>query len=285
MLISELVLHKFVKESVKSLVRMLAVRGPETDLETVKSIIARKEETLPHLIEMVTAEEYWDTESEYSVWTPICAMHILSKMGGNQALAAAEKALRIHHDDTEDWLTEDMPHVLAAFGPEGVDTLASIVADIHLDEYLRDGAARALVMISKNHPEIRAKSVEVLKQTISSDGNENARSLLIDALAEFKDLDVLPFITNVFRNGLIDTRYIRYDTILDIYAGKYDDSYHSVMRDPLDIFNPDPSNFYRSNNPSPGLSGHKAGKPKVGRNEPCPCGSGKKFKKCCLKVI
>jgi hypothetical protein len=23
-------------------------------------------------------------------------------------------------------------------------------------------------------------------------------------------------------------------------------------------------------------------KPKVGRNEPCPCGSGKKFKKCCL---
>ena len=24
-------------------------------------------------------------------------------------------------------------------------------------------------------------------------------------------------------------------------------------------------------------------KPKVGRNDPCPCGSGLKFKKCCLK--
>jgi uncharacterized protein YecA (UPF0149 family) len=23
------------------------------------------------------------------------------------------------------------------------------------------------------------------------------------------------------------------------------------------------------------------GKPKVGRNDPCPCGSGKKYKKCC----
>lgn len=22
---------------------------------------------------------------------------------------------------------------------------------------------------------------------------------------------------------------------------------------------------------------------RIGRNEPCPCGSGKKFKKCCLK--
>ena len=23
--------------------------------------------------------------------------------------------------------------------------------------------------------------------------------------------------------------------------------------------------------------------PKVGRNDPCPCGSGKKYKKCCLQ--
>jgi hypothetical protein len=23
--------------------------------------------------------------------------------------------------------------------------------------------------------------------------------------------------------------------------------------------------------------------PKVGRNEPCPCGSGKKYKRCCLE--
>ncbi|MCA9066566.1 MAG: SEC-C domain-containing protein, partial [Planctomycetaceae bacterium] len=23
--------------------------------------------------------------------------------------------------------------------------------------------------------------------------------------------------------------------------------------------------------------------PKTGRNDPCPCGSGKKYKKCCLK--
>jgi preprotein translocase subunit SecA len=27
---------------------------------------------------------------------------------------------------------------------------------------------------------------------------------------------------------------------------------------------------------------HVRSGPKVGRNDPCPCGSGKKFKKCCL---
>jgi uncharacterized protein YecA (UPF0149 family) len=25
--------------------------------------------------------------------------------------------------------------------------------------------------------------------------------------------------------------------------------------------------------------------PKIGRNEPCPCGSGKKYKKCCGKDL
>jgi len=27
---------------------------------------------------------------------------------------------------------------------------------------------------------------------------------------------------------------------------------------------------------------HRRTEPRVGRNDPCPCGSGKKFKKCCL---
>jgi uncharacterized protein len=32
----------------------------------------------------------------------------------------------------------------------------------------------------------------------------------------------------------------------------------------------------------PGSSPYRRGTPRVGRNDPCPCGSGKKFKKCCL---
>lgn len=31
-----------------------------------------------------------------------------------------------------------------------------------------------------------------------------------------------------------------------------------------------------------GPSRHQRRKMRVGRNDPCPCGSGKKFKKCCL---
>ena len=29
------------------------------------------------------------------------------------------------------------------------------------------------------------------------------------------------------------------------------------------------------------VAAHRVTRQKIGRNEPCPCGSGKKFKKCC----
>jgi preprotein translocase subunit SecA len=37
--------------------------------------------------------------------------------------------------------------------------------------------------------------------------------------------------------------------------------------------------------PPPGVTGTiRRDAPKVGRNDPCPCGSGKKYKKCCLEA-
>jgi SWIM/SEC-C metal-binding protein len=34
---------------------------------------------------------------------------------------------------------------------------------------------------------------------------------------------------------------------------------------------------------NPSLNTSQRSEPKVGRNDPCPCGSGLKYKKCCLK--
>ncbi|GEM_PF-2014493 len=273
-----------MKETVESLVQRLAMLGPETDMDTVRSIIARKDEALPHLVRVATEENYWDTESRiFSIWAPICAMHVLSKIGGNEAASAVHSAMKMHHDDTGDWITEDMPYVLAAFGLGGFDALASMVADIHLDEFVRNGAARALVMISRLHPETKPRSIRVLKEAIAAEDNIGKISLLTDALAEFKDRDTLPFIEELFKRKMVDTKCLNYQTVLDIYAGKFDNPQRDTPRDPLGIFIPRPDNFYWKNNAKT-KSGERHSV-KVGRNDPCTCGSGKKFKKCCMHKI
>ncbi len=40
-------------------------------------------------------------------------------------------------------------------------------------------------------------------------------------------------------------------------------------------------NAHRFQNQGPKVETYRRETPKIGRNEPCPCGSGKKYKKCC----
>ena len=51
-----------------------------------------------------------------------------------------------------------------------------------------------------------------------------------------------------------------------MYSGAYSNTYTERYKQPKHKF-----------------LGYHEPKPKIGRNEPCPCGSGKKYKKCCGK--
>jgi len=53
-------------------------------------------------------------------------------------------------------------------------------------------------------------------------------------------------------------------------------SHHEVSR-----FKKDAGNWYYVDGDTPKVETFVKEQPKVGRNEPCPCGSGKKYKKCC----
>ena len=59
----------------------------------------------------------------------------------------------------------------------------------------------------------------------------------------------------------------RYEEVTSTWAG-YNEEKSSSQFDYDDYFEPSASPV--------------RAEPKIGRNEPCPCGSGKKYKKCCL---
>jgi hypothetical protein len=298
---------------IQVLLENFAKVGPNIDSYTLKEILTRKKESLPYLIQIVEDEKYWiSAGKEYSTWTPVSAIHLLSLIGGysddaadegyedkqeeeeEAILMAVEKAIKRHYDDVGDWLTEDMPSILAAFGHHALDTFAAMIADQKLDVFVRVGVARSLLMMSNSNPAIRKRSIQVLRDAISDEKDAEARSGLVNELAEFKDYDSLSFIESLFNIGLIDESIVTLNEVFDVYAGKFDELRYNEVRNPLDIFKDDPNNFYKTSN----IVGHsltnkenKSGKEaritgysqkKVGRNDPCPCGSGKKYKKCCL---
>jgi hypothetical protein len=68
-------------------------------------------------------------------------------------------------------------------------------------------------------------------------------------------------------------RFIIKDTLKNYYNHNNTDDY-----DDDDFEDDDDDDFYPDRHLEPEIR-----KPKIGRNEPCPCGSGKKYKKCCGK--
>lgn len=91
---------------------------------------------------------------------------------------------------------------------------------------------------------------------------------------------------------MVDRMITTYDEVEDVYAGRYDGISHliHVTKDPMDYFREADTDTsvqpqeegYSENFPSqiPKTTGQRK---KIGRNDPCSCGSGKKYKKCCMR--
>lgn len=116
--------------------------------------------------------------------------------------------------------------------------------------------------------------------------------------------ELLDDIERAYRDGLVDPGYIGFDDIKrDLAKGKDQvlarlagDPHRRLVEDTVKemgwwaCFRDDRPTQVKSAGPawakadlpyvaaSPQI---KSAKPKTGRNEPCPCGSGKKYKKCC----
>ena len=285
------------QNNIKDLIEKFARFGPHTDIDTINQILSRKKEALPYIAKIAQDDDYWYSEDgEYASWTPVSALHLLSVIGGKEAINAFLNSVKTNYDYTGDWITEDMPTILANFGVEGFDEIQEMLFDNKVDPFVRSGAARALFSISEKYPNAREKSIQALRDTISSENNDIARSCFMYDLVHFKDHDSLPFIEFYFENDMIDDSLMSMEDVYEYYYVKGSDLYsldNILTKDPLDIFKDTPDNFYRNDNQGKHItstkgkyqSTKKISKKQVGRNDPCPCSSGKKYKKCCLKIV
>ena len=194
----------------QDLIERFARLGPNTDFNIIEQILSRKDESLPYIIEIAQDEYYWfPDDGEYSSWTPVCALHLLSVIGGTEAINAFIKSVKEYYDDTGDWITEDMPAILANFGIEAFENIRDLLLDKEeVDRFVRADAARALFLISEKYPKAREKSIKTLRDAISSENDEVARSCFMYELVHFKDHDSLPFIEFYFKNDMIDNSLI-----------------------------------------------------------------------------
>ena len=148
-------------------------------------------------------------------------------------------------------------------------------------------------LIAREHSDCKDEIIDFFHTILVLEGEDKTfLSFCVGDLAEIKDPNSKPIMRSLFDGGRIDEEIITWNCIEDIYQ-TWGDDLLACKEDPLKFFSPERLSYLKkiSGKTPPENDGQdtaswlrpeKPAKKKIGRNDPCPCGSGKKYKKCCL---
>jgi len=187
-----------------------------------------------------------------------------------------------------DIVTQDGGRILAAVCDGDLEPIHALIVDRGANEYGRAAGVSALALLAA-WAEVPRETIIASLQWLAREGLEREPSQVWNSLAiesaDIEALEVFPELRRAYADGLIEPEAMRPSELDDVEAAPRG-SVLEETRDrhpPIDDVADAASWWGRSTRAaqSAGSSEPYRAPPKVGRNEPCPCGSGKKFKKCC----
>lgn len=221
------------------------------------------EKHIPELIKMVGDEELNQADGDKSeFWAPIHAWRTLGVLRATEAVPAMIDQLYQVDEYHNDWVAEDMPLAFAMIGEPAIQELAQYAGNTSRTLFARAAAAFSLSHIGKAHPETRKLCIAGIEKALA-DYRQNDPDLngsLVARLIDLKATEAYSTIQQAYQNDSVDLMVCGDLEDVEILLG---------LREK-------PSTEHIDSAP-----GYRKGKKKIGRNEPCPCGSGKKHKKCC----
>ena len=197
-------------------------------------------------------------------------------------------------DLTGDFVTEDLGRVLASVSGGDTGPMQTLIENSRLNEYVRPAAMGGLVTLVVEEI-IPREQVIAYFRTLFRGGLEKTYTYAWDALVSecyhLYPKELMPEIRQAFADDLIDEMFIDLpwiEKVLDegkpeTLARLRDNSHYRFVTDTIRemegwyAFQPPPPTP-----PKPVIPADTAMK-EVGRNDPCPCGSGIKYKYCCGK--
>jgi len=280
------------------------------------SALGIRVEAVPELIRMATDDALNDgPQKSKMVWAPVHAWRALGQLRAAQAIEPLLTLLHRIDDAQDDWLAGDLPKALALIGAAALDPAANYLADAAHGDWARVAASTTLGQIGCVHPELRAECVaRLVKQLEQFAGQpETVNAFVISALWDLHAVEAMPVMERAFASGRVDESVNGDLEDVQIHFGLKAEREHprnpnslSEMYRQLADLNEENEAYQRENaelretldvmqtlvppeTEADSLlddSEFEPAKPyvappKTGRNEPCPCGSGKKYKKCC----
>jgi len=240
--------------------------------------------------------------------TDIHAILFLSEFSETSIIPDLIECLKMNNDDLEmlygDMITEDMWLPFAKLGYQWFDQLWNFVTDTAVNEYARSAAVSGVVDMHHFHPEVRDESAAFIERLIEHEDAFDI-DMLAGILCECADSGLTELagkakeFTEKYEQQLGSLQYPMADaddirnalhegTRADYITGRSHDVYtiNEQLRSVAKSMESQKSidiGREEEEDEAENIISANLYKPerKIGRNDPCTCGSGKKYKKCC----
>jgi len=262
----------------------------------VREAVAHRDEIIPPLLEVLesAARDPQSFARDPNRMIHLHAMYLLAQFRETRAYPLLVQMFsapgELPFDLAGDTVTEGLDSILASVSDGDMTGMASLVENERANEYVRSAALKGLVTLVACGKRSRDEVMAYFKGLFRT--LERTYSLIWDSLASrCTDLcaeEVREDLRRVHEQGLIDPFYIRWEGI-EGALGVGKEAAMKVLKERYRLIDDAEKEMswwacFEENKHRKVKLGwdtpiRKA--PKVGRNEPCPCGSGKKFKKCC----
>ncbi len=237
---------------------------------------------IPALLQLALDEKLFWEEEEPLYSAPYHAWRVLGLLKAEQAISPLLNEFQ--QVDPEDWFSEEIPNVLALIGEKAILPMLAYLVDENIDEDAKLGITGVFSQIAQNEPEFKAQCQEILVSCLKQITTQESTlaGFLVSALLDLDAREEIEIIREAFQHGYIDI-----DVVGDIEQVEIELGLRQQRSTPRPIspkiqairevlkqnFG---AEYDDDENPKPTKS------VKIGRNDLCPCGSGKKYKKCCL---
>lgn len=199
-------------------------------------------------------------------------------------------------DSTGDFVTEDLGKVLASVSGGDVALMKTLIENPQAEEYVRSAAMVGLTTLVVEGVIAREEVIDYFR-TLFHGGLERTYSYAWDALASHCNRlypeELMPEIRWAFAEDLIDDvmsidlAWIEQtldEDKTEVLARLQENRHYHFVTDVIREM----EWWACFRNPPPPLQPEPVDQPaappkEVGRNDPCPCGSGRKYKHCCGK--
>lgn len=267
----------------------------------LKQAIARREEITPTLLDTLElARQDVDTlYDEPDYFLHIYALYLLAQFRERKAypLILSFFALPgdITFDVTGDVVTEDLGRIVASTFDGNLQLLKEHIENSNVNEYVRSAYLDSLVILWSegilSRDEVLSYFAHLIDEKTFGD-NAFLWTSLISEMLYLSPQEHTEAIKKLIEEEWIDDAYLTFQYAEkeinksedEVLADLRDRRHYSLVNDVISEMQAWMS--FEPPTPVPSTisdSTRTTSQRKVGRNEPCPCGSGKKYKKCCMR--